>query len=103
TDIAVPTEVFGDNGDDEIMVDSNGLSARGIVNGIKSILSVSGGGGLNALSLDDTSERNSNTVTVTVTTIGAAADNYFGPGGGVAYDGIQTLTEIGRASCRERV
>ena len=90
--------IGGGGGTDVFRVDSNGLVPGGIVNGITSNVELIGGSGPNALVLDDSDESVNTTVTVTPTgdtegTIGqGVTDNYFGTGGNISYQQMDTVS-----------
>ncbi len=85
--------IFGGGSADAFLVDSNGTSPGGTVDGIKSLLEFDGGGGTNTLTFEDSSDNTADTVTVTPTTVGAGAnDSFLGTNDGATYVGIAVLT-----------
>ncbi len=77
---------------DLVIVDSNAAAPGGDVNGVLHPLALNGGGGVNALRMEDGDDTGGNEVTVTANTVGAAAsDTYFGPGGRMAYSGFSSV------------
>jgi hypothetical protein len=69
------------------------VGAGGSVKNVRSPLTFRGGGSYSSLLLDDSAATAQDKVTVTPAQVGAAAaDQFFGVGGGLNYDGFGTLT-----------
>jgi Ca2+-binding RTX toxin-like protein len=89
------TVLEGGPADDRFFVDINGpLTAGGSVDGVLSILEIRGGGGsVNQVVLDDSSDSTADVVTVTATGVGETdGDTFFGPGGRLRYAGLSELS-----------
>jgi hypothetical protein len=87
------TAVFAGAGSDQIAVDSNGVAPGGTVDGVMSTLTIHGGGGVNRLLLEDSSDASADTVTITDRQVGAfSTDNFFGTNGSLSYDSLSQLT-----------
>lgn len=75
-------------GNDTFRVDSSS-GPSGVVNEVKSKLTLLAGQGNDTLALEDSGDGTADVMTVTDTTIGAASgDSFFGPGGGLHYGGF---------------
>lgn len=88
------THINAGPGDDIIRVDSNGDAPGGTVNGVQSALFIDGWGGTaigtDLLVLNDESDGSTNVVTVTPESVSGTP--FFGPGGGLWYEGLSDLT-----------
>jgi hypothetical protein len=94
-----PVVVNAGAGSDFVLVDSNGGPIDppdGTVDGIVSLLTVNGQGGVNTMRLEDYSDPGlvaGDVVHVTPTTIGAdAGDSFFGTGGSLTYSDLSHIT-----------
>jgi Ca2+-binding RTX toxin-like protein len=69
------------------------VGAGGSVQRIRSVVTLRGGGSDNRLALHNANATTRDLVSVTPATVGAQpGDQFFGPGGSLAYSGISTLT-----------
>ncbi len=97
TAVGTATNLNGDAGSDQFLIDSNGREVPGgTANNVVSTLTVQGGGGLNTLSMEDTSDVTPDTATFTATQIGSApSDSLFGPLGKVIYSAMGSVELFG--------
>jgi len=82
----------GNDGDDAFLLDSNGSTAGGTVKTIHGPLTISGGTGVNTLTINDTDSTFNTAVTVSENQVDAASgDNLFPAGVDLTYQNIGTL------------
>lgn len=93
TAVGVATTINAGDGNDAVIIDSNGATAGGTVDAVVSRMVVNGQAGTNTLALEDGSDTSADVVTVTPTQIsGVVGDSFFGTGGELTYSGIGTVT-----------
>ena len=87
-----PTVILAGDGNDVVIVDSNGAGGGGVADLITHPLGVGGGAGLNILRVGDEGDASDNLLTMTDTALGDTPDDtFFGPGGRIAYTDLSNI------------
>jgi hypothetical protein len=92
TGAATTTVIQTGDGDDSVVVDSDGATAGGTVNQVRSHVFVNGEGDDDDLKLEDSSDALGDKLTITADQAGAqAGDTFFGTGGKMNYGDFESL------------